>query len=1299
MVGVYPNEPMQFFMTDGQMLVNQPSAIVSGLTGDGVTVAVVDSGIDTTHAAFAGAVAAEFCFELGAQQVVVGGQPVWVAAGPDDPGFCPNGDDAQAGAGAAADATIGHGSAVAGIIGSRGGDGVAPGMAPEVDLVAYRVGSDRGDGIAQIWTADVIAALDHILDNPGLGIDLVNLSLGSFSTFAAACDSNPAPPPHADAALAYEYYIEQLRLAGVVVVAAAGNQGDEAGLAFPACLSDVVSVGSVYDNDIGSQGFGDGLGGFLCGDATTARDQVSCYSNAASFLDLLAPAHCAATVRALPLGGSSVEPCFGGTSAAAPYAVGAAALLIEDGNTPDEAIDLLINNGADILDTRNGLTFPRIDLAGALLIPATITSTDYANLQEAIDIVPFGGTVQIPAGLHTENVEVPEGKTLDLTGLGATADDTTVAGVAASELPTLTVWEGSVVTLSNLSITDGEDSGIHNHGDLTLDDVVVFENVTLTPVDPPIGFYGGGGILNVAGATLTITGSEIRDNDSTGDPGSVPIGGGISNYGILLIENSSISGNTADELGGGISNNFGATLQVTGTSGLDLNTAAWGGGLYTLAFAEFDGALVTIDGNTATNAGGGIYARGEVSIHNASILNNTVTDPVNGQGGGLAVIGTAPAGTLTMTNGVIESNAALFGAGVAAYGVTTLTGTSILQNITTGGTGGAGLGGGIYYGGPGALSITDGIVGNTGEGNVSAFGGGIAQSGGALTIAGATSIRANGADEGAGVAAWGGTVTVSGTVVVRNNVAVTSSGGIGVLEGQGETSATAVVTGVSLIENEAPIGGALGLRRGSVTLRNATVTDNVSDGPGAAIRNLGGTLTIEDSVFTGNHAGAPSSGGQVASVDLVGTSATTVIRRSSFAPFDAGAHAFVISSQADGGGDAANDVDARFNWWGDAGGPVGGSFEGNVLVDLHCPEEDCLAPDVEVQVTGSGTISAEGLTFNCAAGVCMPASAIGAGTSVAIFATPAVGANFTGWGGACEAGGIFLVPLLDVDEPTIVCTVAFTTPPPPVGGGGGGGGGGAPAPLPSPTPTPTPPVRDSTGVTVPVTDRVTTPPPTSAPASIQTGDGSSTARLTVPPGAIPGAAEISLATITDLPALLEQAPARGVTGLVLAFHVNAVDRNGASITSNFNEPVELEFVVPLDSLPQNVSLLDLTVAFWNGTSWIEVPVSVQRNADGTVTLNASVSHFTIFSVAYRPGMRFSVTPLRPNAVTFAVWGGGTIAEATRAEVGRVAALWVLRGGRFYSYAVGAPAFTNQPFRSQFVNDYIPSNTPIVVVVR
>jgi len=97
-------------------------------------------------------------------------------------------------------------------------------------------------------------------------------------------------------------------------------------------------------------------------------DQVTTYSNTASFLSLFAPSEWAYTTQ---LGGGywDTPNGFGGTSAACPYAAGAAAVLQSMAKartgaylTPDQVESYLTDYGDLITDTKVDITKPRINL-------------------------------------------------------------------------------------------------------------------------------------------------------------------------------------------------------------------------------------------------------------------------------------------------------------------------------------------------------------------------------------------------------------------------------------------------------------------------------------------------------------------------------------------------------------------------------------------------------------------------------------------------------------------------------------------------------------------------------------------------------------------------------------------------------------------------------------------------------------------------------------------------------------------------------------------------------------------------
>jgi hypothetical protein len=136
--------------------------------------------------------------------------------------------------------------------------------------------------------------------------------------------------------------VERLHRRGALVFAAAGNRTplDELhALPSPACVSRVIAVG-----------------------ATGAADEMARFSKSGPMVDLVAPGN---FVVSSDLGGTGVRS---GTSMATPHAAGAAALLISarPGAEAGGIEEVLLTTGVPIIDGRNGLWFPRIDVFAAL---------------------------------------------------------------------------------------------------------------------------------------------------------------------------------------------------------------------------------------------------------------------------------------------------------------------------------------------------------------------------------------------------------------------------------------------------------------------------------------------------------------------------------------------------------------------------------------------------------------------------------------------------------------------------------------------------------------------------------------------------------------------------------------------------------------------------------------------------------------------------------------------------------------------------------------------------------------------
>ena len=337
-VAVLPDAKLYPTVSEGLALMGV-DRLSGDCTGQGMVAAVTDTGVDYTHPALGG-----------------GGFPNEVVIG----GYDLANDDADP------RDPFGHGTAVAGIIAGRPTGGFAGGAAPEARLYALKISPDSS---STAKTSTLIKAYEWILDRLAEGagppIGAINTSFGG-GYYASACD---------DEEPALAAVISQLTASGATVFASAGNQGYCDAVNLPACLSQVVSVGAVFDADLGRRGFqlseqsclaaaGDGL--YY---QDTAPDLPANYSNShPTMVDLLAPGHSAATIG---LSGS-LRSDFGGTSAAAAYASGAAVLaqqiaLEKKGAllSSEEMVDLFQATGLRLADPKSDAVNSRIDIAAA----------------------------------------------------------------------------------------------------------------------------------------------------------------------------------------------------------------------------------------------------------------------------------------------------------------------------------------------------------------------------------------------------------------------------------------------------------------------------------------------------------------------------------------------------------------------------------------------------------------------------------------------------------------------------------------------------------------------------------------------------------------------------------------------------------------------------------------------------------------------------------------------------------------------------------------------------------------------
>ena len=311
-----------------------------GITGAGVTVAILDSGADTDHPDLADSIGGQECFLSGSGS------------------RCPNGTIRQSGAGAAED-DLGHGTNVTGIVTSNGvvsSQGVAPGA----NVVLYKVLNSSNVGLFSDWDA---ALNDIIAHHPEVRI--VNMSLVSFTTYPGACAS--VDPTTASA-------FSTLNAAGVAVFVSSGNNAAKSAMTYPACVPWAISVGAVYDQNFASSAI---IG---CTDTPATMDVPTCWSNSTSNLDLLAPG---SFIVSDGLGaGMSV---YIGTSQAAPHAAGVASLMLQEAPTltPDQLRIYLNGTGVPRTDPANSVVTPRIDAYSAIIVLSSIGGVSVGGVSEA----------------------------------------------------------------------------------------------------------------------------------------------------------------------------------------------------------------------------------------------------------------------------------------------------------------------------------------------------------------------------------------------------------------------------------------------------------------------------------------------------------------------------------------------------------------------------------------------------------------------------------------------------------------------------------------------------------------------------------------------------------------------------------------------------------------------------------------------------------------------------------------------------------------------------------------------------
>lgn len=335
-------------LSESVPLINADDNWSAGYGGTGWAVAVLDTGVAKSHPFLSGKIAAEACFSTSDSRE--GATSV-----------CPGGVQQSTAEGSGVNCALSiegcdHGTHVAGI--AAGAGATFSGVAKDAKIIAIQVFTKIEDasfcGSAQPcagnYDSDTIKALQHVYSlKDSHSIASVNLSLGGGRYYSQAiCDAESSSIKAA---------VDLLRSVGIATVISSGNDGYVDSTSFPGCLSSAIIVGATYD----AAGYANSCDGWNGG--ASSIDEVACFSNSASFLDLLAPG--AMINSSTPSGGFET---WMGTSMSAPHVTGCWALLkhAKPTATVDQIKQVLINTGAPVTDWRTGTIKKRIDCKAAL---------------------------------------------------------------------------------------------------------------------------------------------------------------------------------------------------------------------------------------------------------------------------------------------------------------------------------------------------------------------------------------------------------------------------------------------------------------------------------------------------------------------------------------------------------------------------------------------------------------------------------------------------------------------------------------------------------------------------------------------------------------------------------------------------------------------------------------------------------------------------------------------------------------------------------------------------------------------
>ncbi|OGY87658.1 MAG: hypothetical protein A2319_04380 [Candidatus Kerfeldbacteria bacterium RIFOXYB2_FULL_38_14] len=414
----------------------------SGLTGAGVVVAVIDSGVDENHEDLSNNI-----WSAPDNRCNVSGAFVDCPFGGYD--FVNNDNNP-------ADDN-GHGTHVAGIIAAEDNDVGVIGTAPNSKIMNIKIFDEHGSGDYD----DLVAGIDFAINN---GAHVINLSLSAFAGGGVFVDLQDA--------------LDEAETSGITVISASGNFSTNAPT-IPAVFDKVLAVGAVQEN-------------------TTQDNPDANYNTRLAYFsnfgknDLVAPG-----ARIMSTWPNNNYTENNGTSMAAPHVAGVVALLKEKNPnlTPAQIRYILTTTatdlgevgrdekfGAGLVNAETAITKTEDGDTKTVLLSAnwsknsdltTVAAGDYVTPTVYSAVIPATGTSQatLLVQAKTANGLPLSGATVNLTTTAGTLSANTVTtdnnGLTEVQLTSTTTAQTAAVT-AELTVNNATSTSIITFADTLL---------------------------------------------------------------------------------------------------------------------------------------------------------------------------------------------------------------------------------------------------------------------------------------------------------------------------------------------------------------------------------------------------------------------------------------------------------------------------------------------------------------------------------------------------------------------------------------------------------------------------------------------------------------------------------------------------------------------------------------------------------------------------------------------------------------------------------------------------------------